>query len=170
MKRLTLMRHANAQWKDPQITDFDRPLNRRGISEAEAMGRRLLELQLVPDSLLSSNARRAEQTAEMVARELGISARSIRAEESLYLAPADEILRIVRSTGPRIPHLMIIGHNPGISEVAALLAPNRGIGNLTTAAACSFTFDTNSWAGVAAASLQDSLAETPPVGLFALWA
>jgi len=170
LKRLTLMRHANAQWKDPQITDFDRPLNRRGISEAEAMGRRLLELQLVPDSLLSSNARRAEQTAEMVARELGISARSIRAEESLYLAPADEILRIIRSTGPRIPHLMIVGHNPGISEVATLLAPNRGIGALTTGAACSFTFNTNSWAGVAASSLRDSLAETPPVGLFALWA
>jgi phosphohistidine phosphatase len=170
LKRLTLMRHANAQWKDPQITDFDRPLNRRGIAEAEAMGRRLLELQLVPDSLLSSNARRAEQTAEMIAREQGVSARNIRADETLYLAPADEILRIVRSTGPRIPHLLIVGHNPGISEVVHLLAPNRGIGNLTTAAACSFTFDTSSWAGVAAGNLLDSLAETPPVGLFALWA
>ena len=80
MKRLTLMRHANAQWKDPQISDFDRPLNRRGNSEAEAMGRRLLELQLVPTSLLSSTARRAEQTADIVARELGVSARNIRTE------------------------------------------------------------------------------------------
>lgn len=170
MKRLTLMRHANAEWKDPQIPDFERPLNRRGNSEAEAMGRRLLELQLVPTHLLSSNARRAEQTAEMVARELGVSARNIRTDESLYLAEAQDILRIIRSTGPRIPHLMIVGHNPGISEVAAVLAPNRGISALTTAAACSFTFETNSWADVAAAKLRDSLAETPPVGLFALWA
>ena len=170
MKRLTLMRHANAQWQDPQISDFDRPLNRRGNSEAEAMGRRLLELQLVPSILVASTARRAEQSAAIVARELGVSARNIRAEESLYLAPPQDILRIVQSTGPRIPHLMIVGHNPGISEVVHLLAPNRGIGNLTTAAACSFTFDTNSWAGVAAGNLLDSLAETPPVGLFALWA
>jgi phosphohistidine phosphatase len=170
LKRLTLMRHANAQWNDPQISDFDRPLNRRGISEAEAMGRRLLELHLVPTSLLSSNARRAEQTAEIVGRELGVTARNIRTDEALYLAPADEILRIIRSTGPRIPHLMIVGHNPGISEVANLLAPDRGIGTLTTAAACSFTFNTNSWSDIEASRLRDSLAETPPVGLFALWA
>jgi phosphohistidine phosphatase len=170
LKRLTLMRHANAQWKDPQISDFDRPLNRRGLSEAEAMGRRLLELQLIPASLLSSNARRAEQTVEIVARELGVSVRNIRTDEALYLAPADEILRIIRSTGPRISHLMIVGHNPGLSEVANLLAPNRDIGDLTTGAACSFTFDANSWADVEAAKLHDSLNETPPVGLFALWA
>jgi phosphohistidine phosphatase len=170
LKRLTLMRHGNAEWKDRDISDFDRPLNRRGISEAEAMGRRLLELQLVPTSLLSSNARRAEQTAELIARELNISGRNVRAEESLYLAEPAEILRIVRSTGPRILHLMLVGHNPGLSEVANLLAPNRGIGGLGTAAACSFTFDTNSWADVAAATLRDSLSETPPASLFALWA
>jgi phosphohistidine phosphatase len=164
------MRHGNAEWQDPQIPDFDRPLNRRGNSEAAAMGRRLLELQLVPTNLLSSNARRAEQTAEIVARELGVSARNVRTDESLYLAEAQDILRIIRSTGPRIPHLMIVGHNPGISEAATLLAPNRGISALTTAAACSFIFDTNSWADVQAANLRDSLSETPPVGLFALWA
>ena len=76
----------------------------------------------------------------------------------------------MRATGPRIPHLMIVGHNPGISEVATLLAPNRGISTLTTAAACSFTFDTDSWADVRAEKLRESLSETPPVGLFALWA
>src|SRR5262245_37908069 len=99
------MRHGNAQWKDPQISDFDRPLNRRGASEAEAMGRRLMELHLVPATLLTSNARRAVQTAEIVARELGVSGRNLRNEESLYLAPAEDILRIIQSTGPRIPHL-----------------------------------------------------------------
>jgi phosphohistidine phosphatase len=170
VKRLTLMRHGNAQWKDPQISDFDRPLNRRGHSEAEAMGRRLMELQLVPSALLTSTARRAAQTAEIVARELGVSGRNIRSEESLYLAPAEDILQIVQSTGPRIQHLMIVGHNPGISGVAHLLAPDRGIGNLNTAAACSFTFDTNSWSAVVASTLHDSFNESPPVSLFALWA
>lgn len=170
MKRLTLMRHASAQWKDPQMSDFDRPLNRRGQSEAEAMGRRLMELQLVPARLLASTARRAAQTAEIAARELGVGARHMRTEESLYLAPAEDILRIVQSTGPRIPHLMIVGHNPGISEIAQLLAPNAGIGDLDTAAACSFTFDTHRWTGVLASTLRDSLRETPRARLFALWA
>ena len=170
MKRLTLMRHANAQWQDPQISDFDRPLSRRGRSEAEAMGRRLLELQLVPAILLTSSARRAAQTANLVARELGVSARNIRTQESLYLAPPEEILQIVQSIGPLIPHLMVVGHNPGISELAQLLAPNRHIGALSTGAMSSFTFETHTWAGVEARNLRDSLSETPPTRLLALWA
>ena len=134
------------------------------------MGRRLMELQLVPTSLLTSNARRAAQTAEIVARVLGVSARNIRGEESLSLAAAEDILQIVQSTGPRIQHLMMVGHNPGICEVAHLLAPNRGIEALNTAAACSFTFDVNSWKAVSASTLRDSFSESPPVSLFALWA
>jgi phosphohistidine phosphatase len=164
------MRHANAQWKDPQIADFDRPLNRRGHSETEAMSRRLEELGLIPTRLLTSSARRAQQTADIVARELGVAARNIRADESLYLASALDILRLVQNTGPRIPHLMIVGHNPGISEVANLLAPNLHIGDLGTAAMCSLTFDTRGWGSVEASTLRDSQCEAPPVGLFALWA
>jgi len=170
VKRLTLMRHANAQWKDPQFSDFARPLNRRGNSEAEAMARRLIELKLVPTAVLTSSARRAQQTAEIVTRELGLSARSLRTDESLYLAPAEEILRVIHATGPRIPHLMIVGHNPGISEVANLLAPAARVGDLATAAMCSLTFDVRSWAEVAASKLRDVQSEVPPAGLFALWA
>jgi phosphohistidine phosphatase len=170
VRRLTLMRHANAQWKDPQIADFDRPLNRRGNSEAEAMGRRLMELKLIPTILLASTARRAEQTADIVARELGVAARNRRSEESLYLAPAADILRVVQTTGPRIPHLMIVGHNPGITEVANHFAPAQSIEDLATAAVCTFTFDSRSWADVEASNLRDSLSETPPVRMFALWA
>ncbi len=170
MKRLTLMRHANAQWKDPQIADFDRPLNRRGNSEAEAISRRLLELQLIPTMLVTSSALRARQTADIVARELGVSARSLRREETLYLAPAQDILRIVQSTGPRIPHLMIVGHNPGITEVANLLSAAPQIDDLPTAAVCSMTFDARSWTHVRASNFLDAQRETPPTGLFALWA
>ena len=164
------MRHANAQWKDPQLSDFDRPLNRRGTSEAEAMGRRLLELKLLPAVLLTSSARRAQQTAEIVVRELALPARQLRTDESLYLAPAQEILRTIHATGPRIGHLMIVGHNPGISEVANLLAPGSNIGDLSTAAMCSLTFDVRSWKEAATQSLRDALSEAPPARLFALWA
>jgi phosphohistidine phosphatase len=170
VKRLTLMRHANAQWKDSEISDFDRPLNRRGESEAAAMGRRLFELRLVPTALLTSPARRARQTTEIVIGVLGLSARSVRSQESLYLAPVDEILRSIHTIGPRIPHLMIVGHNPGITEIAHLLAPTSSIPGLATAAVCSLTFDTPSWADVAAEKFRDVLNETPPARLFALWA
>jgi phosphohistidine phosphatase len=170
VKRLTLMRHANAQWKDPQISDFDRPLNRRGSSEAEAMARRLIELKLVPTAVLASTARRAQQTAEIVVRELGLTSRSLRSQETLYLAPADEILRTIHATGPRIPHLMVVGHNPGISEVCNLLAPEARVGDLATAGVCSLTFDVRAWTEVTAEKLRDVLSEAPPPRMFALWA
>ena len=169
MKRLTLMRHANAQWKDPQVSDFDRPLNRRGTSEAEAMSRRLIELKLIPTILLTSSARRAQQTADIVARELGVLPRNMRSEESLYLAPVADILRVIQTTGPRIPHLMIVGHNPGMTEIANLLAPTARI-DLATAAICSLTFDVRSWLDVQADRLREVRSESPPARLFALWA
>jgi phosphohistidine phosphatase len=152
------------------MADFDRPLNRRGHSEAEAIARRLIELRLVPKLMLVSPARRARQTAEVIVRELGTPARALRTEESLYLAPATEILRLVRSTGPRISHLMVVGHNPGITEVSNLLAPTSRIGDMTTGAMCSMTFDARSWTEVGAETLRDVRSEAPPARLFALWA
>lgn len=170
MKRLTLMRHGNAEWKDPAIPDFDRTLNRRGNSEAEVMSRRLSELGLVPTLLMVSPARRAQQTAEIVVRELGIPPRHLRSEESLYLAEAEDILRVVKGTGPRIPHLMIIGHNPGLSEVARLLAPSLESPELGTGAMCSLTFDARTWSAVEPGNLKDTQNESPSLGLFRMFA
>jgi phosphohistidine phosphatase len=172
VKRLTLMRHADAQWKDPEIDDFSRPLNRRGHSEAESMARRLTELKLVPDLIIASSARRAAQTAEILAHELALLPRSVRYEEPLYLGGVQEILKLVRTIGPRVSHLMIIGHNPGISEVAHLLAPSSEIGGLATAALCTLTCDTDQWSAIAPALVRDSMNETPPSpsGLFSLFA
>jgi phosphohistidine phosphatase len=170
MKRLTLMRHADAQWKDPEVADFARPLNRRGSGEAEAMGRRLTELALTPDLIIASPARRAQQTAEIVARELALPQRSIYCEEALYLAGAQEILQLTRAIGPLVPHLLIVGHNPGISELANLLARGSEIGGLATAAICSITFEAEQWAAVGPAAARDVLNESPPIRLFSLFA
>jgi len=170
VKRLTLMRHADAQWKDAQIADFDRPLTRRGNSEAEAMSRRMAELSLVPTLLVNSSAVRARQTAEIVARELGVPPRHVRSEESLYLAGATDILGLIQGMGPRIAHLLVIGHNPGISELTQLLAPARGTADLTTGAICSLNFDARKWSNVGADTLTGLQSESPPLGLFRMWA
>jgi phosphohistidine phosphatase len=172
VKRLTLMRHADAQWKDPEVADFARPLNRRGHSEAESMARRLIELTLVPDLVITSSARRAAQTAEIVTQELSLLPRSIRYEEALYLGGAQDILRLVRTIGPRVSHLMVIGHNPGISEAAHQLVPGREMGGLSTAALCSITFDIEQWSAVSPCVMLESMNEAPPSpsGLFSLFA
>jgi phosphohistidine phosphatase len=136
VKRLTLMRHADARWQDAGVPDLERPLSRRGTSAAESMGRRLLEVELVPDLLIASPARRTQQTAEIVARELALPPRRVLREESLYLASAHDMLRTVHGSGPRIAHLFVIAHNPGLSELVQLLVPEDERG-LATAAVCS---------------------------------
>jgi phosphohistidine phosphatase len=167
--RLTLIRHGNAEWKDSSIADFDRPLNKRGTSEAEGISKVLLEAGLVPELLLASAARRTQQTAELVGRGLGIAARRVKLVEQLYLARADVILSIAQGTGPKVSHLAIVGHNPGISELAHSLAPeNASLPELATGCACSLTFTTQSWAtldGPAASAVHYE----PPAKLFKLF-
>ena len=140
MKRLTLMRHADARWKDVGLSDFARPLSRRGTNAAQAMARRLRELELVPDLVLVSPARRARQTAEIVARELSLPAARLLREGGLYLAGAAELLRI--AAGQRTANRT---SDDNRSQPGALGAGGasgaRGAGRyLATAAVCSMTF------------------------------
>ncbi|HLY51658.1 MAG TPA: histidine phosphatase family protein [Steroidobacteraceae bacterium] len=162
MKRLTVMRHADASWKDPGTDDFARPLNRRGLGGAEAMARRLLELELVPDRLMASTARRAEQTADIVARELSLSVRHVQREEALYLASAADLLRVIRETGPRIAHLMVIAHNPGASDLIHLLVPRGGVSTLATGALCSIVFEADTWQSIGPECVKEVQHQSPP--------
>lgn len=166
MKRLTLMRHADARWKDVGLSDLERPLSRRGTNAAQAMARRLLILERVPDLVLVSPARRARQTAEILARELSLPAARLLREGGLYLAGAAELLRILQASGPRIAHLMVIAHNPGLSELVAHLAPEEPDPTLATAAVCSMTFGCQAWTEVEGATLRQVQRESPPAGLF----
>ena len=169
MKRLTLMRHADARWKDARVSDLERTLNRRGTAAAEAMARRLLELELVPDLLLVSPARRAQQTAEIVARELSLPPRRVLREEALYLASATDLMGVVHGTGPRVAHLLVIAHNPGVSELVQLLVPQGGMAGLATAALCSISFETPHWSAIGAGCVKDVQREEPAKGLFGIF-
>jgi phosphohistidine phosphatase len=151
--RLTLIRHANAEWKDSSFDDVERPLNPRGMREAESIGKLLMEQKLVPDVMLVSTAQRTKQTAEILLRRLDLPARRVQFSEQLYLARPDAILALAQATAAAVRHLAIVGHNPGISELARSLAPEAApVGDLSTGSACTLTFVVESWAGLAAAS------------------
>ncbi|MBS0366175.1 MAG: histidine phosphatase family protein [Proteobacteria bacterium] len=167
MKRLTLMRHGDAQWDDPQLADLERPLNRRGISACQGMARQLARQQPPPELLLFSPAQRTRQTADIVARCLGLAPRLVVREDRLYLCAAAELLHIVRATGPRITHLLMIGHNPGLSEFAQQLSPAVQGDGLTTAAICSGVFS-GEWLDFAPGQMREVVVETPPRRLFGL--
>jgi len=115
---LLLVRHAKSSWKHPELDDIDRPLNKRGRRDAPEMGRRLSHRKLIPDLVLCSPAVRTKATAEAIAAEVGYSADQIVINDDLYAASEQEILDAVASTDDRVRTLMVVTHNPVITDLA----------------------------------------------------
>ena len=146
MKRLTLVRHAKSDWKDASLKDFDRPLSRRGLREAPGMAERLADEKVQVDLMITSPARRALDTARFFAKALDYPLRRLKLDDHLYLARPGEILEVVRSVGKRVQHLMLFGHNPGLSDFAHKLTRDKELGELPTCAVYSMELNIGSWA------------------------
>jgi phosphohistidine phosphatase len=168
VKRLTLVRHGNADWKDPRMADFQRPLSKRGSKEIESIARRLRELDLIPDLLIASTSERTRHTADLLAKVL--EPKHVQTEEKLYLASLPDILKVIRATGPLVMHLMVVGHNPGLSELAKLLASDQVTSELTTGAICSLVFKSDAWTDLTRSKVIECRYETPPARGLWLWA
>lgn len=148
MKRLTLVRHAKSDWGDPALEDFERPLNARGERDAPEMARRCAAAGLKPTLIVTSPAVRAVATARAFAREFGYPLRRIRHADEAYLATPGTLLEVVRRNGGRASHVMLFGHNPGISQFAARLSGDDDLGELPTAAVASYRIDLADWSGL----------------------
>jgi len=117
-KRLVLVRHAKSSWADPDIIDHDRPLNARGRRAAPLVGRHLRQAGLRPDLVLCSSATRARQTLELLRIRPG---GEVLVEDQLYGAGASELLTRLGKVPAAIGTVLLIGHSPGIEELARLL-------------------------------------------------
>jgi phosphohistidine phosphatase len=120
MKRLYLLRHAKSSWSDPALVDHDRPLAGRGRRAAKAIGRHMSARGIEPELVLCSTARRARETLDRIEPALGKP--DIRIEAELYAASADALLDRVRSVPDGVGSVLVIGHNPGLQELAVGLA------------------------------------------------
>ena len=117
---LILTRHAKSSWEDPTLDDIDRPLNRRGRLSAEAVGAWLALRAPAPDTVLVSPARRTQETLAHLRPHLP-PAIEVREEPGLYEVEAAQLLSVLRGAGTASP-LMVVGHNPGMGDLAAMLA------------------------------------------------
>jgi phosphohistidine phosphatase len=161
MKRLTLVRHAKSDWSLPGQPDWDRALNKRGQRDAPEMARRLRARKLRPDLILSSPAVRAIATATIMARELKVAASIIRQDERLYLAGPAEMLPVIHELGGDAKHLMVFGHNPGITDFANRLSAGDHIDNMPTCAVFTALFDLDEWGALDWESGQDAEFDYP---------
>jgi len=111
VKQLILLRHGKSSWDD-DTSDVDRPLAGRGERDAPRMGKRLKARHARPELIVTSHAARAQRTAELVAKALGIKRGEIRIEHELYLASPDEILGVVAAQDDSMSCVLVVGHNP----------------------------------------------------------
>src|SRR5215207_3637769 len=121
-RQLLLIRHAKS---GEGAVDRDRPLAERGVAEAPAIGRWLTRRGIVPDRVVVSPARRARQTWELAAAELGQAASPV-FDERVYRNTVEDLLEIVGETAAEVTTLVIVGHNPAIQDLAIDFDDGRG--------------------------------------------
>lgn len=142
MKTLLVQRHAKSSWSDSSLADHDRPLNGRGERDAPRMGDLVRQQRLVPDLIISSDAVRAQMTAEAVAQTAGYT-REVRLEPLLYGAAPDDILVVLRAVPEPNATVMIVGHNPGLEALVGRLSGERQ--DLPTAALAQIELPIDRW-------------------------
>lgn len=149
MRLLTLVRHAKSSWADPGQRDFDRPLNERGRRDIPRMAPRALEQIGIPDRIVSSPAVRALSTARGLLDAFGLDDKRLRLEASIYEAPFPRLLELARQLDDADTHVMLVGHNPGLTDLAQALAPCP-FDDLPTCAMVQIGFQLASWRALAA--------------------
>ena len=144
MKQLTLIRHAKSSWDNPNHSDFERPLNKRGRTNAAMMSQFMKENLTTPDKILCSDSARTRETAEHIIEALHPTEITIDYHNSLYLAPSARLLDMIQKEDDALSHLGILAHNPGITDFCNLLAESK-IDNVPTFGVITFTLDIKHW-------------------------
>jgi phosphohistidine phosphatase len=157
MLELLVLRHAKSSWGDPGQADHDRPLNGRGKADAPRMGALLAAEDTVPDLIISSTAKRARQTAKLVAEASGYDGRPVLTDR-LYHADVEDCLAVLHSLAGAAERVMIVGHNPGLSELVEDLCEAGEV--LPTAALAHIALPIQAWS---------ELDEHTPGRLLSLW-
>jgi phosphohistidine phosphatase len=154
MRRLMLLRHAKSDWTAPGKRDHDRTLNARGRESAPKMGAYMARHALVPDLIVASTAVRVSETLDLLLPAFE-KAPKVVSERRVYEATPDTLLEIVKGTPQNAHSLLIVGHNPGMGELAALLiaagdveARQRLIEKFPTAGLAVIDFALDDWGAI----------------------
>lgn len=157
---LVLVRHGRAEGNDPRLPDFERRLDARGRAEAASLGRRLRARGLAAPWVLASPALRTLETAQLLLESMDASADGLRTLPQLYLAGTETLADAVRAVDGAARTLMVVAHNPGISEFARWLSPAAAPAGFATGEACVATLSCADWSGLGAGAAR-ALASEP---------
>jgi len=142
MKTLLILRHAKSSWKEEDLSDHERPLNKRGRHDAPKVGRLLKEKKLTPQLIISSDAKRARETVERMTEACGYKT-EIRFSTALYAAGPDAYIKLLKERDDAYAVVMVVGHNPGLEELLERLTGEEQI--LPTASLAKIGLPIASW-------------------------
>lgn len=145
-KKLYLVRHAKSDWSNGGLSDFDRPLNERGLRNGPFMADRFAEAGKTIDFILTSPANRAITTAGYFKRRLGIRDSQWDTERKIYEADTVRLIGIVNRLDDKFETVMLVGHNPGLSSLVQALTGEWVVMSTCSIAEIEIPFD--SWAMV----------------------
>lgn len=147
MKTLYLLRHGEAETN--KCSDYDRELTEKGITTTEIMGKHLKSAGAVIDMIISSGAPRAISTAETIAAEIGFPISEIQTDDIIYDAKiGDELLPLFENVEPGVSSLMIVGHNPVLSDLGTLLTKDYKKIDMSKSSVVRIDFDSPDWESI----------------------
>ena len=142
MKTLYLIRHAKSDWSNPFLSDFNRPLNKRGEKNAPFMGKLLASKKVMPDLIISSPANRAKTTAKKIAKKINYM-QNIVFEESIYEANSNDLENLIKKLDNKYNKIFLVGHNPSFNIFTSSFVDFYE--NIPTCGIVQLEFDINNW-------------------------
>ncbi len=144
MKKLFLIRHGKSSWSNPDLQDFDRPLNNRGMRDVPFMAKMLVGKGIKADQIVTSPANRAISTARQFAAEQGISQEDLVIQHGIYEAYPELLLQLVREFSDELDTVLMFGHNPGFTYLANMFDGDY-IVNIPTCGVVEINADIQKW-------------------------
>lgn len=145
MKTVLLMRHAKSSWDNPGLADHERPLNNRGIKSAPRMGELLAEIDLIPDVIVCSTAKRARMTVDGLLEACPFEGEVVYTRD-LYHADVETQLEILQNLNDSVGCAMMVGHNPGMEYFLEVVCDENE--HMPTAAIAQILFDVEHWSEI----------------------
>lgn len=142
MKTLYIFRHAKSSWDNPNLADFDRPLNDRGLKTAPFMGEIMFKNNFQPELVLSSPAVRAKETVNLLKTSANLPSK-VEFDERIYEASPQTLLNVVSELDETAKSAMLVGHNPGLEGLIKVLTGE--FEQMPTAALAVIDLETESW-------------------------
>ena len=164
MKTVYLLRHAKSSWSSPELDDLERPLNKRGMRNATAMGERFGESEHLPELLISSPALRARSTAVLFASACGFPVEKIVEQPNLYFSGTGAIEDIIASQDDRYQSLMLVLHNPDINAFVNSISSAPCINNVPTSGLVKLFSDIYHWRDWSSSDAQFEYFDYPKKG------